>query len=663
MLPESHSLYDAELFLKVLFEKAPEDQFIEFRCVWDPGRKNTSPPKGTKKILVEVVPVKMFEQSFDNHIADWIVRNNRLKYDIYFGICPRRKMDRGAGGYARSGKNEDVSHATCAWMDYDKSTWKMVLAQEPKPTMVVFTGNGAHFYYLYQEAVDISRATADAELIRQKFGGDNTCDPARIFRVPGTKNWKHPDNDSWADLKHIDLDQKPFEGVKAEDVAQSSTKKKPKSVFELPWDLRNTITAGHESAAGHYDARDAETGENDRSKVDFKVMLDLFQFGYSEDEIRAIFLNPEYGIGAKVREEAKSGNAENYLGRTADNAKLEFQKRSLQHDEIGDVLVLETWEDLAKAPPLQFAIDRLLPIGGMLTISGPAKTGKSLLVNDLALLLAGGEGRFAEQFKVNKTGNVVYCQAEVSKGSLEYRMHVISKARGIENRRELPIFFLNQSFDLGNPRHVQTVVNGLKKVQADYLIIDPLARFHHANENRQHDMANVLANIDRIKRDAGCLGAIMVHHHGKPVADGEREGVHRIRGASVIGDWGNAHMLLRKCFNKTSGKKYIEVEYELRDAEEPPPIELILDRETLRFSRYSEEDDNIPVVKEEITKLGYGDDAKRAIARRLGTTQVEAQRLMAITKFQKNIKEGANGGSVEGTPPAGDVGDDDEDDD
>src|SRR3990172_9078392 len=633
MLPDNHPLYPAEVMLSFIFEKAPPDQYIEFRLIWNPMAKDVSAPTdGNKRVLIEMAPIKDFEKIFDNVLADWIIRNNKKGYDIFYGVCPRRVVKRNRDKAPLGGKNEDISHATCAWMDYDKVTYEAVAQADPKPTVVVKTGHGAHFYYVYKDApVDIARATKDADFIKVKFGGDHTTDAARILRVPGTKNWKEPEKDLQCEILVFDSEIY-FEGIKVAEAATQQREEKKKTVFDLPWDLRNVIVSGYSAAAGEYEARDQETKELDRSAVDFRVMLDLFRFGFSDDQLREIFQNPKYGISEKVREESAKGNAEHYLSHTIDKAKLQFQKQSLQHDEImGDMVEFETLHELAKAPPLQFAVDNILPIGGMLTISGAAKAGKSLIVTELAILLSGAPGKFIGQFNVNRTGIVAYCQAEVSRSSMDYRLATICDAKKIDAWRDLPIRFLNRSFDLGNPRHVVAVANGVKKIKADFLIVDPLARFHNENENRQKDMASVLRNLEKIGREAGVLGIILIHHFGKPVAGGdeERQGVHMIRGGSVIGDWGNAHMLLQKKFNKQTGNKYATVSFELRDAEEPPPIDLILNKKTLMFGRYSENDDNLPMVRAARQKYGDTEEAAAALAKDMKTTKDKARQMMA----------------------------------
>ncbi len=380
------------------------------------------------------------------------------------------------------------------------------------------------------------------------------------------------------------------------------------------------------------------------------MAVELIKRGFSEEEIKSVFMNPDFGISGKTLDEAKRGNAENYLvDQTIRKARDKAEKEMLQFPEIGEILTLETAQQLNNAPPLRFAVERILPVGGMMIMSGSSKAGKSLLASDLMLLMAGAEGRFLDRFPVHLPGKVVYCQAEVSRGSLRYRLNTIAESRDADWTK-LPMEFFNGSLDLGNARHIRALANALRNNGASYLVIDPLARFHRVNENRASDMASILASVERASREAELLGTILVHHHGKPSSDGaQREGVHTMRGSSVIGDWGNAHVLLSKKFSSCEGRKFVTVSFELRDAEEPSPIDLSLDKEHLRFRDFSEEDSKVAIT------LGIIDENQNdrkeqleLIRERLGTTKMEAQRLVAKAKKARHEEKNGNGAGSNG---------------
>jgi len=163
-------------------------------------------------------------------------------------------------------------------------------------------------------------------------------------------------------------------------------------------------------------------------------------------------------------------------------------------------------------------------------------------------------------------------------------------------------------------------------------------------------MALVLSNLEKAAHDGGCIGIVLVHHHGKPSADGGREGVHKVRGASVIGDWGNAHLILNKRFSDSTGRKYVQATFELRDADEPDPITLQLNKETLRFGQFSEEEERIAITigVVEVADGGTETSTKELVAdvkERFGTSKTEAERLIMKSRAQmakrKKAKEEA----------------------
>lgn len=106
--------------------------------------------------------------------------------DINLCVCPTKGADH-------------VSRLNAAYADLDigkagdsiDEILSRVDAGELRPAIVVVTGHGAHAYWTLEEP------TSDLELVRRinrgvrdRFGGDNAIDPARILRLAGTLNHK-----------------------------------------------------------------------------------------------------------------------------------------------------------------------------------------------------------------------------------------------------------------------------------------------------------------------------------------------------------------------------------------------------------------------------------------------------------------------------------------
>lgn len=638
MLPENHSLYDAETFLAFLFQSATEDSWIEFRAIWNHASLNggCNDPGEHKRAVVEACTIKTLEDSFDYTISNWILRLNKLGYDIYFGVCPRFTMPRTPKNAVRAASNNEVSHAVCAWVDHDNPMWRDILKHENvKSTFVVSTGNGCHIYYRYKEIVPIKQATTDSEKLSKMLAGDKCYDAARILRVPGTRNWKNHDAVLKCEIFTFDPDF-IFDGPPNEAVIQDG---KPGNVFGLSMDLRNVILHGYAAAQGAYIAQGKGDKDAGRSEIDFRVAKDLYKFGWEDHHIKDVFLNPQYGISEKTLEEAKRGNSENYLQRTLEAGKEKAEKESIAFPEVGEVLTLETAAELNKAPMPSFAVDALLPNYGLMIMSGPAKSGKSLSTIDLIGLLAGAKGKYMERFAINKPGPVLYCQDEIPKAFLKQRFKNIINSRGNDwMKLPHPIMFYNAAFDIGNPRHMMAVERGLKEMNAEYLVIDPISDYHMLNENRAADMITVFNSIDRIRKSLGLRGVILVHHHGKPPSDGDsKEGIFAPRGSSVIGAKGDGHVIMRSKVSQITAKEFVEISFKLRAAKAPPPLTMTLDEESLRFEDYNEGTDQLLVTLKTIEKHAGDKDKVLVELRAAGFTKQDAERYYA--KGQKEIND------------------------
>lgn len=731
MLPDSHPLAAAQAMLMTLYGDVPEDWLVEFWALMptieDPQthkKVKKQPPPGMKDREMQVVPVVAIEKSFEGALGQWILDTNRKGYESFYGVAPRYYLDTYGNGHYKSGEKKNVSHVPCLWLDIDHEEWeKVVKIHNLKYTFLVSSGHGGHVYIKTPKLVPSSEAENwMTYFIKKKIiGSDKTFDCRRCLRVPGTRNWKEPDPKKIITCELVDSDvEYLFPGFKPEElsaidamvrekqkltaavsassssgsevesqavVSQSVIADRVRSLKSL--DLQNVIWFGYKHAGEYGKEAFTPEGDIDRSTIDFRVMKELVRHQFTTAECHAVFFNPEFGISAKtVNDEAAKGNAEHYFNTTYEKARLGVEIDSTRGQEIyPDVLPYETDEDLAKASTVMFAIDGLLAVGGMMLISGPAKIGKSMMIEDLILLLAGAEGKFLEHFSVLQPGSVFYLQSEVNKPNLRHRLDRIASSRGTAwNKTPHAKFYFHKRLNLGEPNNVKSLTNAVKESGAKYLVIDPLARFHFLNENKQSDMAKILATIERVAQEAGCIASIVVHHHGKPQEGQEREGLQSLRGASVIGDWANAYAIVKGRRNPRTDEKYAEVSFELRDAEEPNngiPLKMKRDKLSLRFFPYSEdgvEESEVREIFMENRDLG-DKDLLELLNKRLKLSKGKLAQYIASIRLKENILResprptngNGNGGHKEQKdPPAGETAvetaepefyDDDEDDD
>lgn len=112
--------------------------------------------------------------------------------DLYFGVAPRVR-----------GSFDSPSRVTAIWVDIDYKDFgddpkkaQNALAEFPLlPNFVISSGNGLHAYWLLMDSVPPRRAQDDLmKPLCDLIGADATHNPDRVLRIPGTKNWKDPDN-------------------------------------------------------------------------------------------------------------------------------------------------------------------------------------------------------------------------------------------------------------------------------------------------------------------------------------------------------------------------------------------------------------------------------------------------------------------------------------
>jgi hypothetical protein len=213
--------------------------------------------------------------------------------DIYFGVLPRMR---------RSGKNADVMPLTdVLWADLDakhatggkSGVWANVGRSPVSPSIIVDSGNGYHAYWLLRDLVPFEDASLAMKSIAKRIGGDHTYDAARVLRVPGTTNYKNGEDlhavrviafnpkrrYRWADFE-VDAER--------EQKAVRREVRAPVDGGALPDWLEDLIAKG------------APQGQ--RSEAAFKVCVWLLRFGYSDNDIFAVFEHNPAGIGAKYHE-------------------------------------------------------------------------------------------------------------------------------------------------------------------------------------------------------------------------------------------------------------------------------------------------------------------------------------------------------------------------
>lgn len=273
------------------------------------------------------------------HLNEW--NNTDPKAHIFFGVAPRNNN--------RQGKKESIDFITSLWVDIDigdtghKKTSPFLSKQEaeqfiskitPEPSVIVFSGYGFHLYWLLQEPVKVEKVN-DIEnilngLIEHTQGDSGTGDITRILRIPGTLNYKIPENPvpckvirmnpalryGLADFQEIAKEGEEVITVSPGLIDEAGPGGGP--LKPLPyWEIQNrgvTKKILHLIREG-----DTEGLYESRSERDIAVITELINKHFSYTDIKRLFTNPELTISEKYLEKGLQG--EGYFNTTFQKAR------------------------------------------------------------------------------------------------------------------------------------------------------------------------------------------------------------------------------------------------------------------------------------------------------------------------------------------------------
>jgi RecA-family ATPase len=206
----------------------------------------------------------------------------------------------------------------------------------------------------------------------------------------------------------------------------------------------------------------------------------------------------------------------------------------------------------------------ILPIHGKLVVGGEPKARKSYFVLNVALDLSRGRPLFGAYydsntgmnqkpiFPVTKPYKVLYIENEIGHEGLQERL--LPMLGGIVDD-PMPLYITSRDLSLrmDEAEGKKLLAEQIAAVQPDVVIIDPLAKFHHLDENSSQEMGYVLRTGDEWIRDFGC-SVVYVHHtgHANPLAP--RVGGDKLRGSTAI--FGDADSII--IVENTSGKDALE---------------------------------------------------------------------------------------------------------
>lgn len=192
-------------------------------------------------------------------------------------------------------------------------------------------------------------------------------------------------------------------------------------------------------------------------------------------------------------------------------------------------------------PPTAFVCERLhLAPGRPACLVGYAGAGKTLLAADLALAVAAREEMgvtFWGGLVPDRRGRVLMLDFEVGAEFTQRRLLALTKGRwgSLKDWAGRLAFSSFPRWSLVAPRAEEQLVETLRGYTL--CIIDSLAAITPGVDENGKGMADAMALLTRVSERTGCA-LLILHHEGKPPAEGPRAAHLRARGhSSIQGIW------------------------------------------------------------------------------------------------------------------------------
>lgn len=224
-------------------------------------------------------------------------------------------------------------------------------------------------------------------------------------------------------------------------------------------------------------------------------------------------------------------------------------------------------DDLPKlAPELIYGILRK---GHKMLLSGGSKTGKSMLMIQMAVAIASG-GCWLK--KPCEQGKVLYVNLEIDRASFAHRIAATCKHMSVDQEK------IKNNLIVWNLRGYSTTLDKLApklirrcaKENFIAVIIDPVYKVMMGDENKAGDMAQFCNQFDKIATQLNCA-VIYVHHFSKGDQD-KKASIDRASGSGVFARDPDVISTVTKLKTNDNEDPAVRVEFTLREFPEIKPI-------------------------------------------------------------------------------------------
>ncbi len=227
--------------------------------------------------------------------------------------------------------------------------------------------------------------------------------------------------------------------------------------------------------------------------------------------------------------------------------------------------VQKAWELEVQPQEKTWLIKHLWGQAAVGIIGGAPKCGKSWLGLDMAVSIASATpclGRFVVQSR----GPVLIYLAEDALSVVRARLDALCKHRRLELRWLDLDVITAPSLRLDRARDRQLLKATLEKLKPRMLLLDPLVRLHHLDENSAADVSKLLGFLRELQRTFD-TAIVLVHHASKKH---RAQPGQALRGSSDLHAFGDSNAYLAR------KQEQLILTLEHRAAKAPAPITLEL---------------------------------------------------------------------------------------
>lgn len=187
-------------------------------------------------------------------------------------------------------------------------------------------------------------------------------------------------------------------------------------------------------------------------------------------------------------------------------------------------------------PPIDYVLPNMV-VGTVGALVSPGGAGKSMLILQLAVQIAGGPDLLGVGELT--TGAVVYLPAEDPPVAIHHRLHALGAHLTAAQRQVVADGLLIEPL-IGKCPNIMTRdwFDALNRAAEGrrLMILDTLRRFHIEEENASGPMAQVIGRMEVIAADTGCA-VVFLHHANKGASmAGAGDQQQASRGSSVLVD-------------------------------------------------------------------------------------------------------------------------------